>query len=101
MTPKRLLMVCRATVAGALLCACGTDHQESNDESAGADVGDTKTPACASLVGQTMTSDFAGCESGGRFIEATRTKCADGRILIAPDLANVDDWTEAQIDESV
>lgn len=101
MTPKRLLMVCVATVAAAVFCACGTDQPESHDESAGADVAGTKTPACADLVGQTMTADFAGCESGGRFIETTRTECADGRVLIAPDLAKAGDWTEAQIRESV
>lgn len=101
MTPKRLLRVCLATGVAALLCACGTDGPDSNDELAGADVGGTKAADCADLLGRTVTAGFAGCDSGGRFIKATSTACADGRTLIAPDLGQVDEWTEAQVGESV
>lgn len=102
MTPQPLPMVCVATaVAATLFGACGTGQPKSDDEPVGARRPGTETPACAELVGRAMTAGFAGCESGGRFIEATRTPCADGRVLIAPDYARSGSWTDAQIDEVV
>lgn len=100
MTTGAAVLLSLATTAAALLTSCGTDRPKAIDE-ATASAGSADRPACNDLVGETMTEDFGGCESGGLFIGADKIECADGRLLVIPAIAEPGALSVTQINESV